>query len=162
MGEEAAPPDEIRVLDRGPILVVEFSGFPDDDAFRAYLQRVEDIMQWRNDNPHHDMADRSAVLFDTTDSTKPVTAAQRKLQSEHMARMKTKHGDEHSHQVGVCFVIKNTLIRGVFTAMMWLNPFQKETIKVVATRAQADEWCRRWVVGTHAFDESMRPPPPLQ
>ncbi len=151
-----APPNEIRVIDRGPVIVVELSGFPSDAQFKAYLEEVEAILERRyRMAPNAPREQRAAILFDTTHSTRPVTATQRRMQAEHMRRLKERFPmDERAEQAAVIFVITQTLIRGVLTAVLWLQP-SKEHFKVCATREEADLYVKRWIVG--AVSRTDRP-----
>jgi hypothetical protein len=141
--------DEIRVFDRSPLLVVEFSGFPTDEQFKRYLGEVEAIAERRSREARGGAsAVRGALLIDTTASTRPVTATQRRLQAEHIRRMKSRFGAQDSDgQTAVVFVITQMLVRGVLTAVLWLQP-SGEHFKVCATRAEADEYVRQWILGT--------------
>ncbi len=51
-----------------------------------------------------------------------------------------------AYQTGVCFVLANPVIRGVLTAILWLQPVS-ERYEVCSTRKEADQCCRQWVVG---------------
>lgn len=143
----STPPDEIRVVERPPLIVVEFSGFPDDDEFRSYLKRVEALLEARAARPSG-FSERNAILYDTSDSTRPVTASQRKMQADHMRLIKQGYASSGGEaQAAVAFVIKNMLVRGVLTAILWLQPM-RERYKVFAERTDAEAWCRSWIVGT--------------
>jgi len=135
--------NEIRVLDEFPLLIVEFYGAPDDVEFAAYISKVEAAAE-RGARRGLSIS-RTAILFDTTHSTRPVTPSQRRMQADHMRRMKETTGSSAgSDLVGVCFVLTNTLIRGVLTAVLWLQPVSHR-FEICSTRREADEWCRQWV-----------------
>lgn len=142
--------NEIRVFDQFPQLIVEFCGAPDDAEFAAYIAKVEAAAD--RGAPRHLRFTRTVILFDTTQATRPVTASQRRMQAEHMGRMKAKAQANGAWDalVGVCFVLSNPIVRGVLTAVLWLQPMS-ERYEVCSTRKDADEWCRRWML-TPAVD----------
>ena len=122
--------------------MIEFSGFPNDQQFAEYIEKVESVQSDRSD-----LSARNAVLIDTSDSTRPVTAAQRRMQVAYMKRAKGRDRTDSASKTGLCFVITNTFVRGVLTALLWMSPINSETMKIVGDREDADEWCRRWVLG---------------
>jgi len=142
--------NRILVHDRLPLLIVEFFGAPDDDQFAAYLAELEAITARQAKRPF-DAPARRVVIFDSTHSTRPVTASQRRMQAAFMKRMKEVYGDDAG--TGVCFVMTNTVVRGVFTAILWLQPMSYR-FKVVASRAAANAWAHTWITGS----ESLPPP----
>jgi len=144
MSAFASTKNEIRVLDRFPMLIVEFHGAPDDDEFAAYIAKIEAISEQRASRKLPPA--RVVILFDTTHATRAVTASQRRMQADHMSRMKAKALTDGTRDeyIGVCFVLANTLLRGVLTAVLWLHPMSQR-YEVCATRKEADEWCTRWV-----------------
>lgn len=144
MAASGSTKNEIRVIDDFPMLVVEFCGAPDDAEFAAYIEKVEAAAE-RGAMRNLSLS-RTVILFDTTYATRPVTPSQRRMQADHMLRMRAKaQSNGGSALVGVCFVLTNPLIRGVLTAVLWLQPVSHR-FEVCATRAEANEWCRRWVL----------------
>jgi hypothetical protein len=79
-----------------------------------------------------------AWVLDTTRVTR-VTAKQRRIAADHVARVRDKMRER---VVGVAFVISNPLIRGTLTAIAWLIPlpFPYETFK---THEEAISWAER-------------------
>lgn len=140
--------NEIRVLDRYPIIVVEFEGFPDDAQFAAYLAALDEISARQAQFNFGNVDARAVIVFDTTGSTRPITASQRKMQAAYVRRTWEQVPEHASVRSAVCFVITNAIVRGVLTAVLWLQPM-REVHKIFATRLEADQWCRRWVLGTN-------------
>jgi hypothetical protein len=137
--------NEIRVVDRFPLIVVEFRGFPDDAQFAGYLEALDAITA-RQRRQGGLESQRIALLYDTTESTRPVTASQRRMQANYMKRARSEADPALEQRLGVCVVITNGLVRGVLTAVLWLAPM-RERLRVCATRDEAELWCRRWVIG---------------
>ncbi len=138
--------NEIRVTDRTPLVIVEFFGAPDDDEFARYLAKIEALAEFGASRPQV-AGDRGAILFDTTHASRPITASQRRMQAEHMRRMKTTlRSTASQNATGVCFVFTNSIVRGVLTAILWLQPMS-ERYEVCSTRELAETWCRGWIMG---------------
>lgn len=154
MAAKGSLKNEIRVYDQFPQLIVEFYGAPDDNEFAAYIAKVEAAADRAAARPPS--VTRTVILFDTTEATRPVTASQRRMQADHMRRMKARSHANGGWEalVGVCFVLTNPIVRGVLTAVLWLQPMS-ERYEVCATRKEADEWCRQWVL-TPAVDPAAR------
>lgn len=145
MRAQAAVKNEIRVLDEFPRLIVEFSGAPNDAEFASYIAKVEAAAE--RGAARNLSFTRTVILFDTTEATRPVTPAQRRMQADHMVRMRAKARANGAQEalVGVCFVLCNPLLRGVMTAVLWLHPVSHR-YEVCSTRDEADEWCRKWLL----------------
>lgn len=116
---------------RFPLLVVEFVGKATDDQFRQYLDNMDaHIARCLKEGK------KSVVLVDTLKATSPVSPSQRKLQAEWMAR---SFQSSQRSMAGMVFVIDSVLVRGVLTAILWLQKMPCEHA-VFGSRAEAEDW----------------------
>ena len=78
---------------------------------------------------------QTVTILDTTrsDST---SAAQRKKQADWLAKHKE---DLRRYSLGTAFVIKSAMVRGVLTAIFWLQPMDRPHT-IVATLSEAEGW----------------------
>jgi hypothetical protein len=113
---------------RFPIVVVEFFGTPTDRQFGEYLTGMTQVL---------DRASPYALIMDATRSTS-TPAKQRSLQAEWM---KANHAKLERYSVGTAFVMTSPVVRGMLTAILWLQPLAAPHT-VVATRREADVWVR--------------------
>lgn len=116
---------------RFPLLIVEFSGVPSDEQFEDYLQGMD-----RHIERCVASAKQTVVVVDTLKATSPVSAAQRRMQADWMARNFVR---SQASMCGMAFVIDNMLVRGVLTAILWLQRIPCEHT-VVGTRHEAEQW----------------------
>lgn len=114
-----------------PRLNVEFIGKANDEQFSEYL-RVLDAHLLRCIGERK----KSVLVVDTLKATSPVSASQRKLQAEWMARTFQRSAQT---LVGMAFVIDNIVVRGVLTAILWLQKMPCE-YAVFGTRGEAEHW----------------------
>ncbi len=112
---------------RRPIVLVTFVGAPTDAEFDRYLEDMtEQILARRQ---------QTVTILEATrsDST---SAAQRKKQADWLA----KHRDDlRRYSLGTAFVIKSAMVRGVLTAIFWLQPMDRPHT-IVATLEEAEGW----------------------
>ena len=110
-----------------PLVFIKFTGEPTRDEFRAYLERLSQLLK----RPGY----RALVL----ESSYRANAIQRQLQAEwikqNLETVKLK-------TAGMAFVIQSTLVRGALTAIFWIQPLPVPYV-IVATREQAEAWARR-------------------
>jgi hypothetical protein len=116
---------------RFPLLIVEFEGVASDEQFRDYLLGMD-----RHVERCAACAQRTVVVVDTLRATSPVSAAQRRLQAEWLAGNLER---VQANMLGMVFVIDNVLVRGVLTAILWLQEMPCEHT-VVGTREEAEKW----------------------
>ncbi|NUP13162.1 MAG: STAS/SEC14 domain-containing protein [Polyangiaceae bacterium] len=114
--------------DRTGMLVVTFVGTVSDDEFKRYLDEVGAPLQRRA--PY-------AVVLDARASDR-TPAVQRKLQADWL----TQHRSELARYcVGNAFVITSPLVRGVLTAILWLQPLPVPYV-VCSSLEAARKWAR--------------------
>lgn len=114
---------------RLPLLVIRFTGVVDDVAFDRYLEQTRERAT---------SGKRYAVLADATNAG-VATAPQRKRQADFIKA----HRELLAHVcVGNAFVIPNPLVRGVLTAILWLQPLPYDHV-VVNGVADGEAWCRK-------------------
>jgi hypothetical protein len=114
---------------RRPIVTVRFKGSATDEEFRAYLRDMSEQILARRQ--------KTVTILDAgTWSTS--TATQRQLQAEWLR----EHKDELKRfSLGSAFVIRSPLVRGVLTAIFWIQPMETAHV-VVPTVAEAEAWAR--------------------
>lgn len=123
---------------RFPMLVVEFHGKATNEQFVEYLAAMD---------RHLDRCDaegcHNVLVVDTLAATSPVSAPQRKLQAEWMAKnfMRSK-----ARMRGMAFVIDSMVVRGVLTAILWLQTMPCE-YAVFGSREEAEAWVIRQLSG---------------
>jgi len=116
---------------RFPLLVVDFIGRPNDTQFSCYLNAMDaHIARCLAEGKH------SVVLVDTLNATSPVSASQRKMQAEWMEKSFARSKETMR---GMVFVIDSMLVRGVLTAILWLQKMPCEHA-VFGTRSEAEAW----------------------
>lgn len=112
---------------RHPLVIVTFTGVATDAEFRDYLAGMTEMLQRRQVN---------AVILDSRRAaqTPPV---QRKLQADWL---KEHEPLLRRYSAGTAFIITSGLIRGILTAILWLQPLAGPHT-VVATMEEAERWC---------------------
>lgn len=113
---------------RPEMLMIRFDGVVDDDAFDRYLRETEEIMVRRRRESY-------AMVLDSRNGGRP-TPAQRFRQAEFI---KT-HSERLKQCAGAAFVMNNAVVRGVLTALLWVQPMPYPHV-VVATVEEAETWC---------------------
>jgi len=111
-----------------PVYVVRIEGVPTGEQFDAYLRQLTDIVL--RPGPR-------ALIFDAT-TAGPTPAAHRKKQAEWMKRFEN---ETRATTVGTAFVLPSALMRGILTAILWLQPMACPHV-IVATLAEGLEWAR--------------------
>ena len=109
-----------------PLYVVAIHGVPTDEQFQGYLDWMVEVA---GRGPH-------AMVIDATHSGM-VSARQRKMQAQWM--------EEHEElnrrtTAAMSFVLPNPLLRGLLTAILWLQPMPCP-FSVVSTRARGVRYC---------------------
>lgn len=114
-------------VSRLPLLVIRFQGQVDDEAFGVYIEQItQNLLRGR----------RYVMLFDASTAGiigAPLRRRQADFIKQHQAALKRCC-------VGCAFVISQAPIRGLLTAIFWIQTLPFEHI-VVGTVAQAERWC---------------------
>jgi hypothetical protein len=114
-------------LSRYPLVVVTFVGLATEAEFDAYLAAMTKMINERKQ--------KNVVILDATQSGRS-PPSQRKKQ----ARWIKEH--EHllrAYSFGTAFVITSALVRGVLTAIFWVQPLPND-YTIVATLEEAERW----------------------
>jgi len=113
--------------DLAPLYVITFVGVPTDAQFDAYLEKLTRITT---------RIDSRALIYDASNAggTPP---SQRKKMAEWMKRYEAQ---VRAGTVGTAFVLPSAIMRGVLTAILWVQPMACPH-HVVATMAEAKSWC---------------------
>ena len=111
---------------RLPIVVVRFSGPISEPEFDMYLASMTQIIS------------RSEPTLTILDARRAIRSppSQRKKQAEWI---KTHADQLRRYSLGTAFVLTSPLVRGVLTAILWLQPLPSDYV-VVATMAEAEDW----------------------
>ncbi len=114
-------------LSRHPLVIVTFDGLATDREFEEYLSAMTRQILDRNE--------LSVTILDASRSGR-APATQRKKQAEwlqqHQARLR-------QYSLGTAFVITSPLVRGVLTAILWMQSLPTPHT-VVGTFAEAERW----------------------
>ena len=116
-----------------PVAFVRFEGRATDDEFGDYLRAQNRMMQGRLDRH-----EQCVLVLDAIDSG-GAPPSQRKMQAEWLK------ANEHTIQqcsLGMAFVIRSPIVRGVMTAVLWLSRLPVPH-KVTATVADAKTWAEQ-------------------
>jgi hypothetical protein len=125
-----APPGVIEIDDSGfPIIAVRFVGSYADDEFRAYLKRMDALLD--------DQRDMYGLLFDASRAKMP-SGRQARLQA---AWMRDNAEVVARCTVGTAFVIASPAIRGVLRAILMMQSMSTP-YAVEANIAAAEAWLR--------------------
>lgn len=111
---------------RFPLVTVTFVGDVSNDEFKAYLERLDRLLARGEPN---------AMVMDARRSARS-PAIQRKLQADWI---KEREALLRRLSCGTAFVITSPLVRGVLTAILWLQPMPQPHT-VVATPEEAEAW----------------------
>ncbi len=111
---------------RRPILVVRFEGLVSDAEFETYLGDMEAQLK---------PGERVCTILDARVAGR-APPRQRKMQADWLARNAARL---RQCSVGSVFVITSPLVRGVLTAILWLQPMPVAHA-VVATMEEAERW----------------------
>ncbi len=111
-----------------PIFMVHYGGLVSDEAFKDYLAQVERTLYAADARPRVIIHDARAAGHN------PPT--QRKLQAEWL-----KKHDARLREItlGSVFVIDSALVRGILTAILWLQPLAMPH-EVCGTVEEALDW----------------------
>jgi hypothetical protein len=112
-----------------PLLLVTFEGAATDAEFEAYLAAMSALLERRM---------ITATVLDARRAS-GAGAAQRRRQAEWM---KEHAALMRQYSAGTAFVIESALVRGVLTAILWLQPMESPHI-VVATLSVARVWAKQ-------------------
>ena len=123
---------------RFPLVTIEFVGACSDEQFEEYLAKMRATTQRAEEQ-----GKRYVIVVDTLQATRAVTAHQRKRQAEEMTE---NLRISRTAIAGMVFVINNPVVRGVLTAILWLQGMEWD-YDVVRTRAEGDAWALQRVSG---------------
>jgi hypothetical protein len=113
---------------RWPLLIVSFDGLASDDEFDAYLVEL---------GHYANRGETWCTIFDGTRSVGAPASQRRK-----MASWIKKHESVLArHSAGAAFVIRSAMVRGVLTAIFWVQPLPHPHA-IVSTREEAELWSR--------------------
>lgn len=112
-----------------PLIVIRYDGPTSDADFEAYLETLRLSMSEPKAGPR--------VLLQDATLAYPITPKQRKRQADWMK--------EHAAQIarltlGCAFVIPSSLMRGVLTAIFWIQPLPCPH-EISGTIPEALAWC---------------------
>lgn len=113
---------------RWPMIVVTFTGNATEAEFDDYLRRMSEFLQ--RSEPYVTVLD--ATRSDVTPAT------QRRKQADWL---RAREASLRRHSAGTAFVISSAVVRGVLTAILWMQPLPQQHV-IVATRAEATKWAR--------------------
>jgi hypothetical protein len=116
-------------LSRHPLVIVRFVGLPTEAEFDAYLEGMTRFIIERKQ--------KTVTILDASQSDR-TPASQRKKQA---VWLKSHENLLRQYSLGTAFVITSPLVRGVLTAIFWLQPLPTEHI-VVGTMHEAEAWGR--------------------
>lgn len=130
-------------LSRLPLVRVTFDGLASDAEFDKYLSGITDLLMVGRQ--------KTVTVLDARASAR-APATQRKRQA---AWIKEHESLLRRYSLGTAFVITSPLVRGVLTAILWLQQLPTPHT-VVATIAEAERWA------TEQFRRAgvTAPPPP--
>lgn len=111
-----------------PMVVFRFRGEPTDEDFEAYLRAMESL---------YERGERFAILFDAR-GTVQLSAKHRRRQAQWL---KDNAERIRRFNVGSAFVIDSAFVRGLLTAIFWIQPMPSPHT-VTETLAEAEAWCR--------------------
>lgn len=127
--------------ERYPLLILETSGGAvADEIFEDYLRRLD----LENDRAV-DQGDLISLLIDTSGARAGATANQRRMQADWLKR---NYGRLETNTAGVALVITSPLLRGVLTAILWLQRMPCPYV-TFATREKAEKWCYSLLYDDH-------------
>lgn len=114
---------------RRPIIVVTFDGAATDAEFDDYLRDMKARVL--------DRREKTVTILDARRST-GTTAAQRRKQAEWL---RENDAALRSYSLGTAFVITSPIVRGVLTAILWMQPMPAPH-SIVATLTEAEAWAQ--------------------
>jgi hypothetical protein len=119
----------IHIDDSGfPIVRVTFTGSVSNEEFDEYLAGMSRMIGRRQPN---------VTILDARHSAR-TPAVQRKKQADWI---KQHEAELRRYSCGTAFVITSALIRGVLTAILWLQPMP-QAHTVVGSLDEAERWAR--------------------
>jgi hypothetical protein len=129
---------------RLPLLHVVYDGGVTDQQFEEYLNEYTALL---------DRGQPYAAVFDASKSASP-SGDQRRSQARWMRQHRVRLRELC---IGGAFVITNSIIRGAFTAILWLQPLPFDHY-VVRSEAEA----KRWAIRRLHFHQVKVPPDLLE
>jgi SpoIIAA-like len=94
---------------QAPVIVIHLHGEMTDDEFRDYLAETLRIML---------ASDKIVLMVDAREAA-GASRAQRRMQADWMKANETV---TKAHVVAMVFVVNSAFIRGILTAILWLQP----------------------------------------
>jgi hypothetical protein len=111
---------------RHPIVVVRFSGYISEPEFDVYLASMTQLIS---------RSERTLTILDARRAIRN-PPSQRKKQADWL---KANEQRLRQYSLGTAFVITSPFVRGVLTAILWLQPLPNDHT-VVSTMAEAEDW----------------------
>ncbi len=128
---------------RHPIVTVRFSGYISEPEFDQYLAAMTNVIN---------RSEKTLTILDARHAIRN-PASQRKKQADWL---KTHEARLRQYSLGTAFVITSPFVRGVLTAILWLQPLPND-YTVVATLEEAEAWAARQLAAAGiAMPSSMR------
>ena len=127
-----------------PLVVVTFRGQMSASVLASYFARVH---VWARDQLCF------ACVYDISRIEIP-TAGERKAITDVMT---THEAIVERHCLGAAIVASNPLLRGMVTAILWIQPI-KHPHAVVSTRREALTLCAGWIANKSSTSTSSRSP----
>lgn len=111
-----------------PLVRITLEGTIDDDAFRRYLDECTLLLN--RGLPY-------AIVMDASRAGS-AGSPQRRMQADFM---REHHDRMRTFCMGCAFVIDSMVVRGMMTAVLWLQPMPCPHV-VVSRVVEAESWCR--------------------
>jgi hypothetical protein len=127
---------------RWPLLIVTFDGLANDAEFDQYLDKLA---------VYANRGDTWCTIFDATRSVGAPASHRRKM----ALWIKRYESALARHSAGAAFVIRSSLVRGVLTAIFWIQPLP-HAHAVVSTLEEAEEWAKNRLMSRLALGVSSR------
>lgn len=134
-------------LSRFPIVNVRFGTSWSDADFDRYLETMEREALAR--------CEPNVTILDARGAMN-TPAIQRRKQAEWLRR---HEATLKQHSLGTAFVIDSALVRGVLTAILWMQPMPAAHI-VVATIEEAERWAAEQLARRKSAAGGVPPPSP--
>jgi hypothetical protein len=128
-------------VSRAPIVVVRFERSWTEGEFDAYLEAMETAVLSRREP--------TVTILDARDAM-ATPATQRRKQA---AWLQKNEAVLRRYSLGTAFVITSPVVRGILTAILWIQPMPAPHV-VVATPPEAERWA------TARLDERRAISPP--
>jgi hypothetical protein len=114
---------------RHPIILVTFSGYVSEPEFDAYLASMTKVIS---------RPEKTVTIYDARYAIRN-PASQRRKQADWLKQ----HEEQlRQYSLGTAFVITSPFVRGVLTAILWLQPMVSDYV-VVGRMDEAEAWAAK-------------------